>query len=79
MRDRLEDLGYIYAVLQDLLDHDIWDTPWHRPKDAAEVWSILSPDQQQDKIHDLAYNLQYIHEKLSALYLIAKGDIDDRL
>lgn len=74
MRNRLEDLGRLLVLIEQLTDDELFDNlPWRRPKDAIESFSALTPERQADFIHSLAYRITDFHEKLVMLWEIAAG------
>lgn len=79
MKERIEDLGRVCEMLRQIVDHEVFDwNEHHRNKDTAEWFAELNPDKQFDKIHDLAYSLSYLHDKLHEAYQIARwGDEDE--
>lgn len=73
-RQRIEDLGRICVLLENILEDDLFEEmPWNRPKDAIEVFMSMEEEKQCDLIHDIAYRLQDLEEQLIRCLSISKG------
>lgn len=71
IRERIEDLGRVCEKVGNLCEHEIFD--WkenHRSKDVEEWFFSLTTEKQEDIIHNLAYNLDYLHDELHDIYAI---------
>lgn len=72
-RERVEDLGRILVMVDNLLELDVWDLLGPRPKHAVEQFLALSDSKKEDTIHKLAYELQGMHDRLSEVSCICSG------
>jgi len=75
MRQRVEDLGRLAVLIQNLLDHQLFDEGSlpRRPKDYWEWFTSLSEDKQVDVLHSWAYGIDNLKEKLYEMLSIAEG------
>lgn len=80
MRHRLEDLGRLQVLLRQLFEHDLFDRIHGRNKDFSENFYTLPETQQHDLLHDLAYGISHVNEKIAEALSIAEGDdfLNDR-
>lgn len=74
MKDRLEDLGRIRQLVDDLVQHPVFEEIDNSPKWYEDKFFAMTREQQGDKIHELAYGIDYISSKLSEIFIIARGD-----
>ncbi len=75
MRNRLEDLGRLAVLIDNLLDHDLFNKeylPW-RPKDYDEWFASKTEDQQDDILRHWVYGIESFKEKLYDMLSIANG------
>lgn len=73
MRNRLEDLGRILVLVDQLIDEvDDQDYPY-RPKDCLEWFDNLDEKEQGLFVHNACYLRETILEKLYEVLAIAKG------
>jgi hypothetical protein len=77
MRERVEDLGRITVMVDQLLSLDVWDLYHGRKKDFEEFFRSLDEERQDDLLHKLIYGLDDVREKLCEISCIAEGT--DRL
>lgn len=77
MRERVEDLGRISVMIDELLKRDIWDLYQGRNKDFADIFRTLHEEKQDDMLHNLIYGISDLKEKLYEISSIAEGT--DRL
>lgn len=76
MRERIEDLGRIAAMLDRVLKEFELFKECNRPrrcKDYGEWWESLSPDHQDEALHTLVYGIQSVEEELYDILSIAEG------
>lgn len=74
MKQRIEDLGRIRVMLEDLLDREIMELWGHSAKYFDDWFVEQTEEKKGDIIHDLAYGIRGIHDKLYDILSIAKGD-----
>ena len=75
MRERVEDLGKLSVLLDQLNQDDAFDIGWNgRKKDYPDHFATLTSDEQYDIIHKLVYSLDHIKEKIEECLEIARGD-----
>lgn len=77
MRQRLEDLGRILVMINQILNLDLWNIYHGRRKDFIDVFRDLDEDKQDDLLHNLIYGLDGMKDKLHEISSIAEGT--DRL
>ena len=77
-RNRLEDLGRIYVLSEQLSKHPIFahDNIWMPPKHSCDKFDELSEEEQERLIHEMAYALDHLHEKILDIMLIASARDD---
>ncbi|MBS0654701.1 MAG: hypothetical protein JSR46_02895 [Verrucomicrobia bacterium] len=76
MRHRLEDLGRLAVMIDNLLEHKLfedYDLRPGRPKDYGEWFASKTEDQKDDIIHAWVYGLESIRDKLYDMLSIAQG------
>ncbi len=76
MRHRLEDLGRLAVMIDNLLEHNLFEDHALRPgrkKDYDEWFASKTEDQKDDIIHAWVYGLESIGEKLYDMLSIARG------
>jgi hypothetical protein len=73
MRERIEDLGRLAILLDDVLDHSVWEVYVGRKKDFIDHLRTLSEDKQYDLLHNLIYGMGAVRERLESLRAIAYG------
>ncbi len=76
-RERLEDLGVLLEKISSLMDHDLFeicDKAGCRTKDFDEHFRTLSEDKQSDLLHEIAYGIEDVSNKLADCWAIAKGE-----
>ncbi len=71
--DRLEDLGKIFILLDQLTDDEIFDK-FERPKYAEDVFFSGCDDKQHEDIRMVAYGIERIYTKLIDVLDISRGD-----
>jgi len=77
--ERIEDLGKLSVMLQQALDHDMWDikSSFCRDKEFADNFQLLPTDEQHDKLHDHAYHMSSLKDLLYTMKEIADGESDE--
>lgn len=76
MRHRLEDLGRLAVMIDNLLDHklfDDYDLRPGRPKDYHEWFRSKTDEQKDDTLRAWVYGIESIRDKLYELLSIAEG------
>lgn len=75
MRSRLEDLGRLAVLIENLLDHDLFKEEYHprRPKDYDEWFASKTEDQRDEILRSWVYGIQSVSEKLYDMLSIANG------
>jgi len=80
MRHRLEDLGRLAVLIDNLLEHNLFEDyalrP-HRAKDYDEWFDSKTEDEKDDIIRAWVYGIESIRDKLYDMLSIAQGT--DRL
>ena len=74
MRHRVEDLGRIAAVLDQILDADVWCLYSGRKKDFLDYFSELDEEKKDDLLHALIYGIDSLRESLNQIRDIAYGE-----
>ena len=77
MRERVEDLGRIAVMVDQILSLDVWDIYHGRKKDFGVFFRELDEEKQSDLLHNLIHGLDGVKEKLYEVSSIAEGT--DRL
>tara|TARA_R110000868_G_scaffold388706_1_gene657752 strand:+ start:1032 stop:1283 length:252 start_codon:yes stop_codon:yes gene_type:complete len=78
MRQRIEDLGRIAAILsKELCDHSLFSLYIGRNKDFTEYFELLSEEKKDDLLHSMIYGISDLRDQLYELLEIANGE--DRL
>lgn len=76
-KERIEDLGKLSVMLDELYRDEIFDSAYcRRAKDAWQSFSSLNDDEKQDCITSLAYGLERIKDRISVCCCIADGEED---
>jgi hypothetical protein len=74
MRQRIEDLGRIYVMIDNLLDLDIFHLNDDvRNKDFVEYFNELKDEQRDEIVHNCIYGLSNVKDKLYDIMSIAQG------
>lgn len=75
MRERLEDLGRLSVLLNNLLDHPLFDQSKlpRRPKDCADWWNSLGICVKMEILDHWAYGIDNLKERLCEAIDIADG------
>lgn len=73
MRQRVEDLGRLAVILDDILDMDLFAERSFRNKDYLDHLASLSEQNRDDVLHAIPYKIDEVKEKLYEALEIAKG------
>ena len=74
MRQRVEDLGRICVLIDNLLDHELFEERPRRNKDYSEWFSEQSEEVRDEIIHNLVYRIDSVRDKLYEMQEIAEGN-----
>jgi hypothetical protein len=74
MRQRVEDLGRIAVLIDNVLEDDFFDGFSHRPKDFFEWFNKQSEDEKELIIRHFAYGRETVSHFLYDIREIAYGD-----
>lgn len=75
MRQRVEDLGRLMVMIDQILIHSLFeDRPNVRNKDFEEWFYELKKEEQEATLHAMIYGISDIHEKLYECLEVAKGE-----
>lgn len=79
-RERVEDLGKLSIMLDNILDHEIFENSmWTRAKDFPDVFFSLDENTQFESIRNFAYGLDSIKEKIYECLSIANGQNESNI
>lgn len=73
MRNRLEDLGKICILLENLMEKELFKAFDCRSKDSIEYFRNLPPEVQDELIRSLAYGIENVQSDLYRIQEIAEG------
>ena len=75
MRHRIEDLGRIAVLLQDLLKQEMFNdiNRPNRPKDCLDWWSKFDKDKQSEMLYTWSYGIQNIEHAIYEIMSVAEG------
>lgn len=75
MRHRIEDLGRLAVLIQNLLDHQLFDdfSLPSRRKDYWDWFSELSEEKKDDAVRHWVYGIDNLRDKLYEMLEIAEG------
>lgn len=79
-RERLEDLGRLLVLLENIFNENIFDILDHtRCKDFVEYFESWKEEKKSDWLHDEIYGLSNLRDKISECVLIcrAQDDLND--
>ncbi len=80
MRQRVEDLGRIFVMVDNILDSGMfekWDEMNCRCKDLCDRFQEMTEDEKDKFIHSYGYDIEALSDELYKIREIAMGD--DRL
>jgi hypothetical protein len=79
-RQRVEDLGSIYVLLDHILEEDLFDNVQHGAKRWPDWFWARTEAEQRDVIHSIGYGIQRVKDELEKCLEIARGenDIDEK-
>lgn len=69
MRDRLEDMGRIMVLLDQLLDHQCWDN-----LNELRSFNVHSNDVKEDILTSLSFSFESLKEDIGKCLEIAKAE-----
>lgn len=72
-KERIEDLGRLAELLKVIGDLDVLELYNQCPKDFVDWFSTLHDDVKEDVLHDLAYGIRDVQEKVAECEVIARG------
>lgn len=73
MRSRLEDLGRIAVLTDNILDMDLWEVYLGRNKDFVDYFGELADEKKDDLLHNLIYGIDRLKDKIYEINSIASG------
>ncbi len=77
MRQRIEDLGRLAVLLQNLLEQELFAGEGRfrplRPKDTWDWFQTKTDDEKEDILRSWAYGIEAISEKVYEMLSIAEG------
>lgn len=73
MRERVEDLGRIAALMRAILDMPLFEERHYRKKDFLEHLEALTEDKREELLHDIPYQVDDVKDKLYEILEIAEG------
>ena len=78
-RERLEDLGRLRVLLENIADMDIFSMKHSsvRKKDFVDWFRTQNEDKQNDLIEKMIYGIDAIEDYLSECIVIARGHEED--
>jgi len=77
MRERVEDLGRIFAMLDAILESGMfekWDEMNCRCKDFCDRFDEMPEDKKYDFVHSYGYDIEALREDLYKIREIAMGE-----
>jgi hypothetical protein len=74
MRNRIEDLGRILEMLNQLLDHSLFTEEKMRPKDFPEWFERQDKEKQEHILRRFSYGLEEIQISLGEILEVARGE-----
>ncbi len=74
MKNRLEDLGKLSVLLEQLYNHEIFETYTGRPKDFEDWFERRTDDEKSEILHSIIYNIEDIQQKIAECKYIADGN-----
>lgn len=79
-RDRIEDLGRLSVLLDNILDHHLFREERMRPKDFSGWFFEQDEDKKYEILDRFAYGIQAIEEALGHMRQISRGEdiLNDR-
>lgn len=76
MRERVEDLGRLSVLLDNILEKEIFSSINCRPKDFAEVFYGKDRETQEDLLRTFAYGISDVESEICECRVIALGQDD---
>lgn len=73
-RERLEDLGYIHAKLENILDHPLFQMYEEREKDFLAWLAYLSEERREEFLKVIPYHITSLREELVKMWAVSRGN-----
>lgn len=73
MRTRVEDLGRISVLIDNILDLDVFELYSGRDKDFEDFFGSLEKEKKSDLLHKLIYGLSEVRNNLYIVSSVADG------
>ena len=73
MRMRIEDLGRISVLIDNILDLDVFELYSGRDKDFEDFFGSLEKDEKSNLLHKLIYGLSEVRNNLYIISSVANG------
>ncbi len=74
MRKRVEDLGRLLVMLQNIRNHEIFEIVPGRNKDFSDDFYVYDQNEQRDMLHKFAYGLETVAAEIWECIEIARGE-----
>ena len=75
VRERVEDLGRIAVMVDVILEHEVFESPYTgRNKDFPEWFETRTPDERHEILTRWVYGIDAISERLCEIREIARGE-----
>lgn len=72
-KERIEDLGRLAELLRVVGDLEVLELYNQRPKDFIDWFASLEDDIKNDILHEMAYGIRDVQEKIAECECIARG------
>jgi DNA-binding transcriptional regulator GbsR (MarR family) len=77
MRERIEDLGRLHVMIDNLLEDDIFDGEWKpyslRTRDFSEWFEQQTPENREKIIDQFVYGIERVKDKIYKMWEVASG------
>lgn len=73
-RNRLEDIGRIMVLIDNLIENPVFEMYEGRAKDFIDYFESMEHEKRIDFADDMYRGLRNVHEKLYDIYTICKGE-----
>ena len=74
MRERIEDIGRICVMIDNLLEHEVFELIRCRDKDFVDVFNEMKKQQRDELLHSMAYGISAVEDELYEMLSITKGN-----
>lgn len=78
MRERVEDLGRIFVLIDNILENEVFEERGklrpYKAKEAASWFAEKTEEEKGDYIHSMAYGIDLIEQKLLEMREICRGE-----